>query len=332
MPSQKLVDTFGRVHDYLRISVIDKCNFRCTYCMPTEKMQFMHQSKLMTREEIFEITKTFVDFGITKIRITGGEPLVRKDIDLILKDLSTLPVSIHMTTNGLLLHEHLDTMVECGIKDLNISLDSLRPSKFQEITRNNKQDVVLNNITEALERGIKVKINMVVMKDVNENEIVDFVRLTKELPLSVRFIEFMPFAGNEWDIKKNFLLPDILQLLKNNFDETLINKETKKNGTTKNFQFEGFIGDFGVISTVSSPFCDGCNRIRLTADGKLKNCLFASDENDILKELRKGNDIKPTIIQNINAKKWSRGGMDSQTKFIEEGAKHDNRSMIAIGG
>ena len=327
---QELVDSFGRVHDYLRISLTDKCNLRCSYCMPTENMNFMANKHLMTADEIVSIAETFVKLGIKKIRLTGGEPLVRADFDLIFLRLSQLPVSVHITTNGVLLDKHLDHLVANGLKDINISLDSLQEEKFETITKRHYFRKVMSNIKKALDSGLKVKVNNVLMKGFNENEILDFVALTSDKNLSVRFIEFMPFNGNKWDYNKTLLLKDVLAKVENVYNFEAL--DLGKNHISKNYKIKGFEGDFGVISTVSSHFCSGCNRVRLTADGKLKNCLFSTGEADLLSALRKGEDLVPLIATNVLAKKEARGGMVTKEMLINEGRTHLNRSMVAIGG
>ena len=327
---QELVDSFGRVHDYLRISLTDKCNLRCSYCMPTENMNFMANKHLMTADEIVSIAETFVKLGIKKIRLTGGEPLVRADFDSIFLRLSQLPVSVHITTNGVLLDKHLDHLVANGLKDINISLDSLQEEKFETITKRHYFRKVMSNIKKALDSGLKVKVNNVLMKGFNENEILDFVALTSDKNLSVRFIEFMPFNGNKWDYNKTLLLKDVLAKVENVYNFEAL--DLGKNHISKNYKIKGFEGDFGVISTVSSHFCSGCNRVRLTADGKLKNCLFSTGEADLLSALRKGEDLVPLIATNVLAKKEARGGMVTKEMLINEGRTHLNRSMVAIGG
>jgi cyclic pyranopterin phosphate synthase len=188
-----LADTFGREHTYLRISLIERCNLRCTYCMPEEGVILSPRSHLMTYEEIYTIAKTFVDNGVTKIRLTGGEPLIRKDIPIILEKLSSLPVELSITTNAVIVDKFIDTFKKNGLNSINVSLDTLDAAKFNEITRRNDFKKVYNNIMLLVSEGFKVKINTVLIKGFNDDEIIDLVKLTKELPINVRFIEFMPF-------------------------------------------------------------------------------------------------------------------------------------------
>ena len=292
----------------------------------------MPNNKLMTADEIYAIAKIFTDLGVTKIRLTGGEPLVRSDFDSIARQLATLPVSLHITTNGYLLDSHLNILKECDFKTINISLDTLSDENFFSITQFDGYKKVLENIQKALEFDFNVKINNVLMKDENDGEIIDFINLTKDYNLSVRFIEFMPFSKNEWSFDKAISHKNILSKVKSHFTQEIESLDTLPNGTTKNYRIKGFKGDFGVISTVSEPFCATCNRIRLTADGKLKNCLFSSGETDLLTAYRNNINIQNLIYENIKNKAFSRGGMTTNDEFNSKGSNHKNRSMIAIGG
>lgn len=330
--SPPLTDQFGRDHNYLRISLTDKCNFRCVYCMPSEKMKFMPSKKLMTAEEIFTIAKTFTDLGVNKIRLTGGEPLVRLDFDDIIQKLSTLPVSLHMTTNALLLDKHIDSLVAAGLNNLNISIDSLDEQQFHKMTKVDAAKKVKENIELALSKGIHVKLNTVLMRGINDHEIIELVSLAKNNPLSVRFIEFMPFDGNAWERNKTIAHDEIIETVAKHFGEHPTALPSKANETAKNYQLKGFKGDFGIIGTVTKPFCESCNRIRITADGKLKNCLFASHEPDILTPLREGKEFLSIIRKTIFTKEKSRGGMETNEDFASDSVKHQNRSMVAIGG
>lgn len=299
--------------------------------MPQEDMEFMPSRDLMTKDEIVLLAKKFVELGVTKIRLTGGEPLVRKDFDDIFKELSQLPVSLHLTTNGVTLHKHLSVLVAGGLKDINISLDTLQQGRFKALTRRDSSNIVLKNIRRCIDLGLKVKINTVLLKDQNDDEIIDLIEFTRENDVSLRFIEFMPFDKNDWLRSKTVSLDDILSVASERFSN-IIPLTDHYNSTSKNFKIPGFKGDFGVISTVSAPFCDSCNRMRLTADGKMKNCLFASGEVDLLSVFRKGEELIPLIKTCVLSKKEARGGLVSQENFIEKGAAHKNRSMIAIGG
>ena len=328
-----LIDAFGRAHTYLRISLIERCNLRCTYCMPEEGVTLSPKSSLMTYEEIYEIAKTFVEKGVTKIRLTGGEPLIRKDIPIILEKLSSLPVELSITTNAVIVDKFIDTLKNNGVKNINVSLDSLDKEKFKQITRRNNFEKVYNNILLLVNQGFKVKLNAVLIKGFNDNEIIDFINFTKDLPISVRFIEFMPFDGNKWDMKKMVSYKDLMRFVNASFSKNQIERlKDAPNDTSKNFKIKGYKGSFAVISSVTNPFCDSCNRLRLTANGQLKNCLFSSSESDLLTTLRDGNSIEPVIEKAVKAKLKVRGGMDTLQKLQEPKLHSQNRSMTTIGG
>jgi cyclic pyranopterin phosphate synthase len=325
-----LIDQFNRAHDYLRISLTDNCNFRCFYCMPEEEYEFTPASKLMQAHEIEAIAKTFVGLGVKKIRLTGGEPLVRKDAADIILALSKLPVTLTMTTNGTRLHEFLPTLKQAGVTSLNVSLDTLHADKFQLITRRDQFQRVYDNIHLLLENDIRAKVNVVAMKDFNDQEINDFVRWTKDTPVHVRFIEFMPFQGNKWTSNKVLTWHQILQIVESEFSFLPLKDEL--NDTAKKYIVPGHAGTFAVISTMSAPFCGTCNRMRLTADGKMKNCLFSKEETDLLTAFRNGQDIIPLIRQSIHAKAKELGGQFSADFEHIEASAIQNRSMITIGG
>jgi cyclic pyranopterin phosphate synthase len=323
-------DSYNRVHDYLRISLTDNCNLRCFYCMPDEHYDFAPASRLMQPGEIETLAKIFVEQGVKKIRLTGGEPLVRKDAAQIILSLSRLPVFLTLTTNGVRLHEFLHVLLEAKIKTVNISLDTLQEDKFQIMTRRNLFKQVKENIDLLIKNNIRVKVNMVVMKGLNDIEINDFIAWTKETPVHVRFIEFMPFSGNHWTSNQVFSLQEMLDEVRKNY--SFIPLEAKKNDTAKAFMVPGHEGTFSVISTMSAPFCSSCNRMRLTADGNLKNCLFSKEETDLLTPLRNGEDVLPLIHQSIGSKAKELGGQFSGLFQNIEAENIHNRSMITIGG
>ncbi len=326
-----LSDSFGRIHNYLRISLTDNCNFRCFYCMPDEDQPFTIASKLMQADEIETIAAAFIKLGVNKIRLTGGEPLVRKDAGDIIDRLSKYGVELTLTTNGVRIHDFIDNFKRANIRSVNVSLDTLVEDKFQLITRRNAFKQVVDNIHLLIENGIHVKLNTVAMKGINDNEIGDFIKLTKDLPLHVRFIEFMPFTGNHWDGDKVLGWKEILQIAEDT-GLSYIKLKDKVNDTSRKYKVLNSQGTFAVISTMTAPFCSTCNRMRLTADGKMKNCLFSKDEVDILGALRKGEDFVPLIRQSIQDKAAERGGQftDDYTKL--DAKTIENRSMIAIGG
>ncbi|KJD33896.1 molybdenum cofactor biosynthesis protein MoeA [Tamlana nanhaiensis] len=328
-----LTDKFNRQHSYLRISLTERCNLRCTYCMPEAGVPLSPKSHLMTYEEVYNIAKTFVNHGVTKIRLTGGEPLVRKDFSTILEKLASLPVELSITSNAVIIDRFIDDLKKYGVKNINVSLDSLSKDKFTHITRRNNFDKVYNNILQLINEGFNVKLNAVLMKGFNEDEIVDFIKFTKDLPISVRFIEFMPFDGNKWDMSKMISYAEVMQFAEEAFDKKdIIRLTDAPNDTSKNYKIEGYKGSFAIISSVTNPFCDSCNRLRLTANGQLKNCLFSSEESDLLTTLREGKSIEPVIKKAVAAKFKIRGGMDTLKKLKTPDLHGKNRSMITIGG
>ena len=325
-----IVDRFNRVHTYLRISLTDNCNLRCFYCMPEQDYDFTPPEKLMQVDEIITLAKIFVEHGVNKIRLTGGEPLVRKDAKQIIMALSELPVTLTLTTNATRLHDFADVLEKAKVKSLNISLDTLQSDKFLLLTRRDSFSRVKSNIDMMIERGFHVKVNAVVMKGLNENELIDFVEWTKEVPVDIRFIEFMPFSGNHWTSNKVFTLGDILQLIAERYEFLPLANDS--HDTAKVFKVPGHLGTFAIISTMSAPFCSGCNRIRLTADGKMKNCLFSKQETDLLSPLRQGEDVLPLIMQNMSKKEKELGGQFTKDFAHIHAEQIDNRSMITIGG
>jgi len=325
-----LIDSHHRVHNYLRISLTDNCNLRCFYCMPEEDYEFTPHSRLMQPEEIESLAKLFVDNGVNKIRLTGGEPLVRKDAADIILRLAKLPVKLTLTTNATRLHDFVTALEAAKVSSLNISLDTLDPDKFNIITRRNNFTKVMDNIQLMIERNFHVKVNVVVMKGMNDQEINDFIAWTKDTPIHVRFIEFMPFEGNRWTSNQVFTWGEMLEEISGKYKPIALPGDV--HDTAKKYKIEGHLGTFAVISTMSSPFCGACNRLRLTADGKMKNCLFSKEETDLLSALRGGQDVLALIKNSIASKAKELGGQF--TKDFEKIHTEDlqNRSMISIGG
>jgi cyclic pyranopterin phosphate synthase len=287
----------------------------------------------MTYEEIYDISKIFVANGVTKIRLTGGDPLIRKDLPVILEKLSSLGIELSISTNAVIVDKFIDTLKENNVRSINVSLDTLDREKFKQITRRDEFERVYKNIFLLINEGFKVKINAVLMKDFNENEITEFINFTKDLPISFRFIEFMPFDGNKWDMAKMLSYEEIMQRVYENFSEDqIIRMNDAPNDTSKNYKIKGYAGSFAIISSVTNPFCDSCNRLRLTANGQLKNCLFSASESDLLTSLRAGKSIEPIIQKAVAAKLKIRGGMDTLEKLQEPKLHSQNRSMITIGG
>ncbi|MPT34902.1 MAG: GTP 3',8-cyclase MoaA [Flavobacterium sp.] len=324
-----LKDTHHRIHDYLRISLTDNCNFRCTYCMPEESISLMPPQKLMQTDEIFSIAKVFTSLGVKKIRLTGGEPLVRKDFTAVVERLSMLPVQLALTTNGMLLDRYKTVLQKSGIQSVNISLDTLDPAKFLQITQRDQFQKVWDNILMCIDQGIYVKLNIVLIKGFNDDEVFDFINLTKKIPVHLRFIEFMPFDKNEWNKDKVVHNQLVLESVAQQYE--LFKLRDDKNDTAKKFGIFGHAGTVSFISTLSDSFCGNCNRMRITADGKMKNCLFGAEEFDILGAFRKGENIIPIIERCLLKKHKMLGGQfDDYTNIDPD--KLQNRSMIKIGG
>ncbi|MDR7131527.1 cyclic pyranopterin phosphate synthase [Algoriphagus sp. 4150] len=329
----ELKDKFGRIHNYLRISLIEKCNLRCKYCMPADGIPLSPKASLMSAEEVLEFARIFVGLGVNKIRLTGGEPLLRKDIYEILEGLSELPVDLSLTTNGLLIDRHVDNFQKLGIKNINFSLDTLREERFFEITRRTGFQKTLDNFRLLHDQGFNLKINVVLVKGMNEDELVDLVNLTRDFDVSVRFIEFMPFDGNSWDRSKMISEKEVLDQLGAHFgSDRITSLPNEENFTARKFKISDYRGDFGIISSVTNPFCGTCNRIRLTANGRIKNCLFSNQETDLLAAMRAGENVETLILESILNKKAVRAGMDNMEKLSDPALHSDNRSMIAIGG
>jgi cyclic pyranopterin phosphate synthase len=301
--------------------------------MPIDGVKLSPPEHLMNAEEIFKIAKSFVKFGVTKIRLTGGEPLVRKDFPKILKSLSTLNVELSLTSNAVSIDRHIELLKTAGVKTVNISLDTLKAERFQKITFRDYFDRVYQNILKLIDEGFQVKINAVLMRGINDDELLDFVAFTKSHPVVFRFIEFMPFDGNQWKREKTISYQEIMDQIQNTYSQKqIIRLQDAPNDTSKNYCIQGHQGSFAIISTVTHPFCDQCNRIRLTANGQLKNCLFSQKENDLLTALRNQQDIEPIIHQSISSKFAIRSGMNAPDQFEDPEQHRQNRSMITIGG
>ena len=327
-----LTDRYSRTHRNLRISIVDKCDLRCTYCMP-EDQQFLKRDELMTREEIRTLAKLFVEqYGITKIRLTGGEPLMRPDVVNIVRDMAQLPVKLGLTTNATRLHLFLDQLISAGLKSVNISLDTFDAERFRTLSRRDGHDRVLANIEQAIDRGLHVKLNMVVMRGVNDDELLRFTELTRDRPVHVRFIEFMPFAGNLWGRERVYTYSEMLGRIGS--AHTIEKLDDDPHSTAKAYRVKGWQGTFAVISTVTEPFCGNCDRLRLTAEGKLRNCLFAREETDLLSALRSGEDVSSLIEANVLAKHKMLGGLPQFNLDKQEEVLHDlsSRPMVSIGG
>ncbi|KAG2372262.1 GTP 3',8-cyclase [Vigna angularis] len=328
--SDMLVDSFGRLHTYLRISLTERCNLRCQYCMPAEGVELTPSPQILTNTEILRLANLFVSSGVTKIRLTGGEPTVRKDIADICLELSNLKglKTLSMTTNGIALTRKLPRLKDCGLTSLNISLDTLVPAKFEFMTRRKGHEKVMNSINAAIDLGFNpVKVNCVVMRGFNDDEICDFVELTREKAIDIRFIEFMPFDGNVWNVKKLVPYSEMLDTVMKQFP-SLKRVQDHPTDTAKNFTIDGHEGRVSFITSMTEHFCAGCNRLRLLADGNFKVCLFGPSEVSLRDPLRCGaedHELREIIGAAVKKKKASHAGMFDI-------AKTANRPMIHIGG
>ena len=324
-----LVDGFGRVHRDLRISVTDRCNFRCTYCMPAEGLDWMAREDLLTYEELTRVARVCVArFGFNGIRLTGGEPTVRANLPVLIEQLSSLGVDLSLTTNGTTLTNLAPALVSAGLERINISLDSLKRERFEQITRRDELDKVLEGIDAAVSAGLApVKINCVVMRGVNDDEIVDFARFGRERGVTVRFIEFMPLdAQGEWTNEQVVTKAEIVAAIGDVFPlEPVAERESDP---AARWRYVDGGGEFGVIPSVTEAFCESCDRVRLTADGMLRHCLFATRELDLRTLLRNeatDDDLAAAITAEVGAK-WA-GHQINQVHFIRP-----SRSMSQIGG
>lgn len=284
----------------------------------------------MTADEIEEFAKAFVNLGVKKIRLTGGEPLIRKDASEIIMRLAKLPVELTLTTNGSYVHDFLPTFEKAGIRSVNVSLDSLRSDSFARLTGRNDFEKVFSNIQLLVKNNFHVKVNVVVMNGYNDKEVVDFIEWTKNSPVHVRFIEFMPFPGNHWQPEKLITYKEILEAIQIKYP-AIEKLNDEAHDTAKKFRIKNHAGTFAVISTMSEPFCSGCNRMRLTADGKMRNCLFSKTETDLLTPMREGKDLLPLIQECLFGKHYMLGGHDEQ-QWATSHSESKERSMLAIGG
>ncbi|MDW3217455.1 MAG: GTP 3',8-cyclase MoaA [Acidimicrobiales bacterium] len=326
--SAQLIDGFGRVHRDLRISVTDRCNFRCAYCMPEEGMQWQRREDLLSFEEIERVARIMVErYGVDGIRLTGGEPTVRARLPILVEKLAALGVDLAMTTNGVTLPLLASELKAAGLRRVNISLDSLRHDRFEELTRRDELDRVLEGIEAAKAAGFDpVKINVVVMKGINDDEVLDFARFGRENDVTVRFIEFMPLDADEiWNNDRVLTQDEILATLRTEFE---LEPVERTSAPASRWRYADGAGEIGVVASVSQSFCDTCDRVRITADGQFRNCLFATDETDVRALLRGGStdDVVAAALERTVAAKWA-GHQINQVHFIRP-----RRSMSEIGG
>ena len=325
-----LFDNHGREMSYLRLAVTDRCNLRCTYCMPAEGIAYLPEKKLLSWEEMLRIVHVLNQLGIRKVRITGGEPFVRPGLMEFLQELAKIEnLEICLTTNGVLLENHLDSLLNLGIKNVNLSLDSLDSERFFKITRRNDFDQVYRNLMRMIEANFIVKLNAVVMHGMNEMDILPLVNFTEKHPVSVRFIEEMPFNGSGlveeklfWDYRR------ILSHIKSEFPH--IEEVPMAYGeTSKNYHVPGFMGDVGIIAAFSRTFCGSCNRIRVTSLGQVKTCLYDDGVFDLKDYLRLGvsdEDLKNTMIKIFGERPKDGFEAENNRKGVI------NESMTSIGG
>ena len=330
-----LVDSFGRVHRDLRISVTDRCNFRCTYCMPAEGMPWLPREELLTYEELTRVAELMVTrYGFDGIRITGGEPTVRSHLPVLIAKLAALrtpagePVDVALTTNGATLGLIAHDLAAAGLRRINISCDSLRPERFVELTKRDRLAEVLDGIHAAVAAGLSpVKINVVVMRGINDDEIVDFATFGRIHGVSVRFIEFMPLdAQGAWTNDQVMTQAEILAAIAAEYPLEPVGP--RGSAPAEQFRYLDGGGEVGVIASVTHSFCDSCDRLRLTAEGRLRNCLFSDDEFDLREALRSGagDDALAAVVERAVAAKWA-GHSINQVHFIKP-----RRGMSQIGG
>ncbi|HWE38688.1 MAG TPA: GTP 3',8-cyclase MoaA [Isosphaeraceae bacterium] len=326
----RLIDSFGRLHNNLRISVTDRCNIRCVYCMP-EVVEFLPRASLLTFEEIERFARVAVGLGIDKLRLTGGEPLVRRELPRLVERLAGIEgiKDIGLTTNGLLLAPLAKSLRAAGLGRINVSLDALDPARFRALTRRDGLEKVIEGILAAKDAGFDpVKINAVAIKGMTEDEIVPLGRFAREHGLELRFIEYMPLDAGEWEVGKVLFAAEILDRLAAGIGPLDPAPDQDPRAPAVDYDYRDGGGRVGLIASISRPFCMSCNRVRLTADGKLRNCLFALGETDIRALLRGGADDRP-IAEALRASvagKWE-GHEINTSRFIQPG-----RLMHSIGG
>lgn len=325
-PLGPLVDRYGRKHDYLRVSLTDRCNFRCQYCMPAEGLEWRPKDEILSLEEIEQLVRLFVGLGISKVRLTGGEPSIRKGYLGLVRNLAPL-VPIYLTTNGSTLARDAVSLKSGGLSGINLSCDSLDQQKFAEITRRDELPLVLDGLRAAVDSGIPLKMNVVVMRGFNEQEIPSFVEFALENKIQVRFIEFMPFLGNQWE--RDLVVPfrEIFSLAAERFNLTPV--EGQPSDVATEFSVgDSRAPDVGFVSSVTESFCSGCNRLRLTADGRFKTCLFLPPRTSLRDMIRAGASDKAmeqAIRDDLQTKWREHPSMDRWTQM-------DTLSMVQIGG
>ncbi len=329
-PQTDLVDAFGRRHNYLRISITDRCNLRCTYCMPAEGIERKPHEEILRYHEIVRVARVLAGMGVGKIRLTGGEPLVRRNAPGLVRELAQIPGidTLAMTTNGVLLGQFVGELKSAGLHRLNVSLDTLRPERFARLTRRNDLQSVRHGIDAALEAGfIPLRLNAVVMRGFNDDEVGDFVELARNNPIHVCFIEYMPFHGNQWERERLVSHCEILERVSAHYPVQPLECEDLSR-PVKEFSIEGFRGRIGIIASMTQPFCETCSRLRLTSEGALKTCLFHHPETSLRDQMRAGcsdEELAKQIRSAVLLKPQGHPGAD-------ELQARPNRSMVQIGG
>ncbi len=329
----KLVDSWNREIDYLRIAVTDRCNLRCFYCMPAEGIDYLPKKELLSYEEIIRLATVFASLGIKKIRLTGGEPFLRKDFISLLRNLKGIAgiEAVHITTNGVLTAPYLDEMNEIGVDGVNLSLDSLNRENFHKITRRDEFDTVMKTLEGLTHRGFNTKINMVVMHGKNTHEVIDMAQLASDRNISVRFIEEMPFNGSEMAAsQKNWSHTRILEELTKAFP-SLKKLDSDPSNPATLYQVAGHLGNIGIIPAFSRTFCGACNRIRLTATGTIKNCLYDEgvlDIKSLLRSNKKDDELREILVATVQ-KREKDGFAAERNRKVD---KNISESMSSIGG
>ncbi len=329
--TENLVDRFGRIHNNLRISVTDRCNLRCTYCMP-EDVTFVDRGELLTFEEIAQFVRVAAPLGVNKIRLTGGEPLMRKGLDSLVRMLTPIPgiTDIGLTTNGLLLADQAESLFAAGLRRLNVSLDTLDPGRFRELTRRDGVDKVIAGLLAAKAVGFgPIKVNAVAIRGFIEHDAVPLARFCRDHGFELRFIEYMPIGAESWEREKVVYAHELLEWLERDVAPLSPSPNYDPRAPAMDFDYADGQGRVGIIASLSRPFCRSCNRIRITADGKLRNCLFALNETDVKPMLRRPIPdtiaLRTSLIDSV-AEKWE-GHEINTAKFVKP-----LRTMHTIGG
>ena len=329
----KLIDNYGRIAKKLRVSVTDRCNMRCGYCMPTNNTKWFDSTEVLSFEEIIRLSSIFANLGVEKIRITGGEPLVRPLIENLIKSIAKIPhiKSIGLTTNGLLLSDRVKKLKSSGLNSVNISLDSFKEDRFKMMTGINGLDKVISSIQKAKDAGLDVKINTVVVRGWNDDEVVEFANFARHTGITVRFIEFMPLDGTGiWRSDLVFSKKEMIEKLESNIGKVFPVLEQEISAPAKLYSFSDRIGTVGFIPSVSEPFCNQCDRIRLTSDGRFLTCLFESPGYDIKSYLRRGASDEELSQCLIHCMTMKQEGIVSLIRI--NGLKPKLNLMHTIGG